>query len=138
MTLPTLETIQHLHSRYCALTGYTIRLDMAREHEWFTWCQRGFNSDDLACLVAHLKREIKAGKRNAGSLKWRNLIVNVDWFEEDLAEARAMARQQLSPRDMALKAPGRPVEASRPARSVADILAGEEAFKALMAMKERL
>jgi hypothetical protein len=139
--MPTLQEINSVHALYCQLTGMPIRLDMAREHEWFEWLKRGFTQRDLRDLVAHLRQEIRAGRRNPGCLKFRNLVVNLDYFEEDLAEARARSRvQKVDPgRSDVLRATGRPAgPPPKPARSTAEIMAGEEAFKAFLKLKDNL
>lgn len=134
-------TIPELHSLYVSLTGQAIRLDMAREHEWYHWTLRGFTPDDLRLMVAHLKREIAAGKRNHGALKFRNLIVNLDWFEEDLAEAKALARRpKVDPaRADALRATGRsPADPPPAAKSTAEIMAASKAFEQFRNLKNQL
>jgi hypothetical protein len=84
--------IESLHRAYVQLTGLDIRLDMARESDWFLYLKKGFDQDDLRLVIAHLKKGIQSGARNPGALKFRNLIVQLDYFEEDLAQARAEAR----------------------------------------------
>jgi hypothetical protein len=145
----TATQIQQLHHLYCTLTNMQIRLDIAREHEWYHWLQRGFKPDDLRLLVKHLRTEIREGRRNHGCLKFRNLIAQVDYFEEDLAEARARARAPKSDparaetlraagRDPALQSPS-----ARPAAEVArqitrDPAAAAKALEELRALKNRL
>lgn len=136
----TLSTIDGFHRLYVQLTGFQIRLDAAREHEWFYWVKRGFTADDLRVLVAHLKREIKEGRRMPGCLKFRNLIVNLDYFEEDLAEARALARRPRvdAGRAEVLRRSGRDAASQAPARSAADVIAGMKAFEDFRKLKDNL
>jgi hypothetical protein len=145
----TVNDIPKIHQLYCALTGMQIRLDMAREHEWYHWIKRGFEERDLRDLVAFLRTEIRAGRRNPGALKFRNLIVNLDYFEEDLAEARATARQPKIDRGRAeaLRATGRPAAPPTPpardagaiAQHIAtDPAAASKAFEDFKRFKESL
>jgi hypothetical protein len=88
------EKIEHLHGLYCRLSGQQIRLDMARESTWFEWCRRGFTGEDLAAMIRYLRAQVNEGKRNMGCIKFSNLIGNPDFFEEDLAQLRALRRPQ--------------------------------------------
>lgn len=139
-SLVTNTEIQQIHRVYCQATGFNLALDIAREQDWLLWLKRGFTADDLRLMVSHLRREIQAGRRNEGCLKFRNLIVNVDFFEEDLAELRARQRPRpaMDPaKASVLRATGRhDVEPTKDARSAADILAGEEAFKIFKGLKD--
>ena len=83
--------IVDLHAAYVQLTGFSLPLSMDREAAWFEWVKRGFTPDDLAALVKHHKWLAKSGIP-ARSLKFRSLVVNVDYAEEDLAEIRARSR----------------------------------------------
>jgi hypothetical protein len=151
-----MSQLQHqivtLHRLYCDLTGMDIRLDMAREHEWFIWVKRGFTEQDLRDLVAHLRREIREGRRNQGALKFRNLICNVDYFEEDLAEARAQKRARSfhsgGDKGSVLRSTGRETRINdRGTRTAAEIIRspaqvkteeGQRAFEAFKKLKEAL
>jgi hypothetical protein len=133
--------IQELHRLYVELTGMALRLDMAREQEWVTWIQAGHTAEDLRLVVAHLKRGIREGERRPGALKFRNLIGQVDYFEEDLAMAKALARKAHvdSGRAAVLRATGRPAAApSQEARQVGDVMAAEKAFEDFKRLKEML
>jgi hypothetical protein len=85
-------TIVTLHALYGQITGMSIRLDMARESQWFEFIRRGHGEQELRDVVAHLRRGIRAGERRDACLKFSNLVGQVDYFEEDLALARAKAR----------------------------------------------
>lgn len=127
-------TIPELHAAYFRLTGLDLRLDMARERSWFEWQKRGFTENDLRLVVGLIKSGIKAGNRHPGALKFRNLIECPDYFEEDLALARAKHRvRTFSPgKVQVLKATGRASEPPKQAaRSAAEILASQNALKAM-------
>ncbi len=97
MTLTESE-IAALHDAYCRLTqqeGLPLRFD--RQRWWFEWCRAGFTLDDLKLVVRYLKKGIADRKRNPGSLKFSNLIVQVDKFEEDLFEARRVLKVRPKP-----------------------------------------
>ena len=86
----TRQQIEALHDQYVAQTGHAIFLNPERERTWFEWLrfrQPPFTAEDLGLVIAKIKRGIHDGSRNAGALKFRNLIGQPDYFEEDLAEA---------------------------------------------------
>jgi hypothetical protein len=135
MSTDTRQKIEALHHLYGQLTRLVIPLDMQREVMWFEWQRRGHGERELREVVAHLQRGIREHKRNPGALKFRNLIGMPDYFEEDLAEARAAHRAyQARPhgdRANVLKASGRSIEPKGEAKSIADIVQspGFEQFK---------
>ncbi len=142
--MSTPANIQKLHALYVALTGLEIRLDMAREREWFEWARRGFTEDDLRLVILHIKRGITAQKRNPGALKFRNLICQPDYFEEDLAEAKSLqtvAKRQFkenAAKASVLRATGRdPAPPSKPVRTAAEVLETPEA-KAFFNLRKQL
>ena len=132
--------IADLHYEYRRLTGFDLKLDFYRERVWWEWCQKGNGVEELCMVVNYLKDKIKKCERNPGSLKFHNLIGNVDFFEEDLSPARAHARKPKLDygRQAVLKATGRTENHTTPPRTAAQVLADEEAFKAFRAFKETL
>jgi hypothetical protein len=106
------QRIMELHGLYVQLTGFEIRLDAGRDGDWFRWLKAGFTEDDLKIMVCHLRKAILHKSRNAGAMKFRNLIGNVDYFEEDLAEAKAAMRKPVvnQARASVLEASGRPAD----------------------------
>jgi len=126
------QNIENLHRLYGQLTGLIIPLDMQREMMWFEWQRRGHGEAELREVVAHLRRGIREQKRNLGALKFRNLIGMPDYFEEDLAEARAARRAyQARPQGQlasVLRATGRSTEPKGEAKPISEILKGD-AFK---------
>jgi hypothetical protein len=95
------ESIANLHTAFVRLTGQDIALSMFREGQWATWLgfrrEAPFTIADLAEVVSYLRREIRAGNRRAGALKFSNLIGNPDYFEEDLSLARSISRVRPAP-----------------------------------------
>lgn len=90
---PTESEIAALHDAYCRLTGQEgLPLRYDRLSWWHNWCAAGFTLDDLKLVVRYLKKGIADGKRNQGALKFSNLIIQVDRFEEDLFEARRVLK----------------------------------------------
>lgn len=134
-----MTTIESLHSVYGNMTGYRLALDMAREHEWYQWVRRGFTEEDLRLVIRHIQNGIRNRNRRPGALKFSNLIVSADLFEEDLAEARACARvPKVNPnKAQVLRATGRVEETSGTARSAAEIL-DSPGFKALQEFRKQL
>ena len=143
MSADTRQRIQALHALYMQLTGLSLPLDMHRESVWYEWQRRGHGEQELRDVVAHLRQGIRAQRRNPGALKFSNLIGQIDYFEEDLAEARAQARsrgaEHQGGKAAALRASGREIRTKdAEAKSVGDILAGEKAFEQFRALKKEL
>ena len=87
---PTQERIKSLHEWLCRTTG-PLPLTLDRIMHWEHWLARGHNGPELATVIRYLRREINAGKRNPGALKFTNLITDVNAFEEELANISAQA-----------------------------------------------
>lgn len=100
--------IRELHSAYVQETGFNIPLSMDREASWYEWVKRGFTVSDLLGLIRHHRWLAKSGLPHRSD-KFRSLIVNVDYAEEDLAEIRARNRipKPQPNRDEVLRATGR-------------------------------
>lgn len=98
---------QPIHDAFCRITGMPIVLDPYRERCWFDWQRKGWNQDDLKCVVNWIHKQNKKGGKY--KLTFSKLIVETDIFEEKLAEARAESRKaQYSPaRAATLRASGR-------------------------------
>lgn len=89
------QNIRDFHLLYQQLTQSELTLDFCRIDMWRTFIgyrKPPFTHDDLRLVVKRLNHQIKFQKRNPGSLKFRNIIGNPDYFEEDLSEARAALR----------------------------------------------
>ena len=141
MSNDTRQIIERLHALYIQLTGLSIPLDMQRETMWFEWQRRGHGEQELRDVVAHLRRGIREQRRNMGSLKFRNLIGQPDYFEEDLAEARAARRAfQARPqgdKQSVLNATGRDTSPKGTAKTVGEIAASED-FKRFVDLKKTI
>lgn len=87
--------VRALHASFEARTGYPIRWNVHRERQWSEWCRWAdweWTDADLARVIAYLRSQIQAGKRNEGALKFDNLIGSPDRFEEDLNLAKESAK----------------------------------------------
>lgn len=141
-----LEHIGALHQAYCDITGMELRCEYSRMSAWQEFIRRGFTVDDIRLVVHEIRRGIPSGARNEGALKFRNLIVNIDGFEEDLAEARANMRSRRPPmteKDKILKQTGRAVETTGTARTVGTVIAslspeGQKAAEEFSKLKHSL
>lgn len=91
MTNPGLQSILALHDEYVRLTGFKVSI-LGREHAWYEWVRRELGVPELRLLIAEKRRRIKAGELQSVSLTFRNLVANVDYAEEDIAELRARRR----------------------------------------------
>ncbi len=81
-----------IHLKYCELTKRDLPLDMSHHYAWNAWKAKGYTPADLELVVNHIKTLIRAGRRFPESLRFYNLIMDLDRFAEDRAEARALAR----------------------------------------------
>lgn len=121
--------VEELHALYCERTGLEIRLAYDRERYWFDFIKAGFTKDDLNLVVGSLLKGIGKGDRNPGCLRFRNLIQQLDNFDEELAQARAQMRnfKVQSPKEKAmesLRGPSNVVPMNaRPAKEVIEKLA---------------
>jgi len=93
------ELAEKLHRIYCAETGLEIPLRMGRDRAWFEWMRAGNTAQDLVMVIRFLKKGIARQARNLGCLRFKNLIEQVDYFDEELAMAKKAASQRpMAPR----------------------------------------
>lgn len=129
----TSTDIARVHEVFCRETGVVLRLGIGeynRERCWLLFLHAGFTADDIRIVCKHLRKEIAEGRRMPGALRFRNLVEQLDYFEEELGMAKAALRKpQPTAKDKVL-AQARPLVAqSTPqgerntARSVTDLLA---------------
>lgn len=131
--------IKHLHDEYARLTGLVVPLTLPRIYAWEAWIASKHTAADLALVVGHLRTKIHDRGRLMGALSFHRLIEMLDWFDEDLAEARALARRHRVPpnREAVLRATGRKSEPPpTPARSVGEILAAEAALRRFLQVRD--
>jgi hypothetical protein len=127
MTIPN-STIAKLHAAYERFTGHKLKLDgvYLREWAWTEWIKRGFTEPDLELVVRYLQFQIRKDLRRPESLLFRNLIQEVDRFEEDLNMARDWKRNKRpepTARQEILAATGRPEEPRKePVKRAGDII----------------
>jgi len=84
--------IPTLHKLYCQLSGFDLRYNIDRERAWYEYIKAGFTAEDLRLVLAHLRHGVIHGGRYPGCMGFTRLIWNLDKFEEDLCEAKAIAR----------------------------------------------
>ena len=119
------DAIREMHRVYCQETGFNLPCDMGREAAWFELHRRGVTVADLRLVIRHVQAGIRAQRRNQGAPLFRTLVCNRDYFEEDLAEAKARARVPVpdAGRAQVLRATGRPERAEpAPARKAGEVL----------------
>jgi len=85
--------VRELHQLYCHWTAQTLSLRFDRERLWYEFLRAGFSAADLKWVVTYLQKEIRAERRNIGSLKLSNLL-QLDRFEEDLNISRVRLKPQ--------------------------------------------
>lgn len=141
-----LTQINALHAAYVEITGMEIRCDYSRMSAWQEFIHRGFTLDDLKMVCFEIRRGFSTGARHPGAFKFHNLIVNIEYFEEELAMARANMRSRRPPmteRDKIMKQTGRATETTGTARTVGTVIqslspAGQAAKEAFVKLKEQL
>ena len=136
----TADELKDLHNHYCQLSGLPVPYTFYHEYSWGVWEHYGFTKPDIELVIRYVQKRIKGQHRQKESLMFRNLIAHPESFADDLAMARSLLRKPVvdEGKQSVLRATHRPVEVDVPARSAADILAGEKAFAAFQAMKAEL
>jgi len=144
----TFREAESLHALYNELVGTMgVPWTMQRLLAWECFGLQ-FTAEDLKLVVAFIKRR-QVAKRPCRSLNFRSLISGpnaLDWFAEDLSEARTeqlvrnKIREQQGPiaRNHALLSIGRPMPEPDRVKSAEDIMRGNEAFKQFLEMKKNL
>lgn len=133
-------SLHGIHLRYCAITGLNKPFTTEDMGIWRNFLALGFTVKDLEIVVAHLKRKL-SGQRLLSAMKLRWLVRDTESFGEELAEARALARvpRQDPARLAVLRATGREtVKVPDNVRTPAQILAGENALKELLKLRDTL
>ena len=102
---PTPEIVKAFHAAYVRETGLPLTLMYNREAAWFRLLRVQYGEppadltvEDLVQVIRYLRSGIAKGERNAGCLKFHNLVDQPDFFEEDLAMARKAASQRQRPK----------------------------------------
>lgn len=123
------------HRLYCSLTGLDLKLMMRQVFAWNAFVAHGFTEDDLRLVIPHLKAKIREKRKWPSALLFSNLIENESNFNEELSEARALARKPKVDhgKESVLRATGRPTQHEYKVTP-----AGEAAFEALRKLKESL
>ncbi len=103
---------------------------------WEVWSLKKWTAEDIRLVVQHIQKRIQAKCRNPEALKFKNLIGDVDGFEETLSEARAYARiHKPTFQDRVME--GRPKQGVREnVRTPAEILAAATAFTQFKAWRK--
>lgn len=125
------------HALYCALTDRELPCTMAMNFTWENFISHGWTEADLALVVKHIKSLIKLKRRRPESLRFHLLIGDTERFNEDISEARALARvpKPNYRRQEVLKATGRTEEPKSGFLTSEEVLASD-AFKALLNIRD--
>lgn len=107
---------------------------MAMHFAWEAWTSHGWTEADLVLVVKHIKKLIGLNRRRPESLRFYNLIGDTERFLEDVSEARALNR---APKPTA-KDIIRPQRERDTSRTAAQIMAGNEALKKLLEVRDEL
>jgi hypothetical protein len=88
----TPSDIPTLHKLYCQLSGFDLRFNEDRERAWYEFIKEGYTADDLRLVLNRLRHEIKHKGRYPALMGFTRLIWGLDVFEQELAESKAIAR----------------------------------------------
>jgi hypothetical protein len=113
---------------------------MVRIFTWESWSLHGWGEKDLALAINHCRSKIRTGVRTIACMRFERFIGNAEYFEEDLAEARALSRVPKPDygRQEVLRTTWRREPIPSNVRTPADILAGRQALADFVALKESL
>lgn len=94
------QTAAALHTEFCQLTGFQVRLNYIRESTWSEFIAEGFTADDLRLVVRWIKAQM--GRPNSGysprSLMFNNFFADgLTKFEDRLEVARRELGRRLRP-----------------------------------------
>lgn len=105
----TIEHIAQLHSLYETTIGVTLECNYKRQCQWLEFIRAGFTADDLKLMIWYRRKTVKEPRILANMLKFSFLIGQLDRTEEDIREARAMAKNKprRTDRTRVLEATGR-------------------------------
>lgn len=97
MTPPliTQSQIDAYAAAYCRLTGFALSHRGVFDHRtraWYEFIRAGYSIDDLSTVILWLKKGVREGKRNLGSMRFSSLVERPDLFGEELAMAKAEKR----------------------------------------------
>jgi hypothetical protein len=136
-----MPNIRSVHTLYEDLTQIQVILSMEKVFKWREWLARGYTHDDLRSVVMMLQAKIKSGQKTFTCLNFRNLIGNLEWFDEDLGEARALARMpKPTARDKILEQTGRPKQMGLgdTVQSAESVMKGNAALAELLKLRDSL
>lgn len=107
---------------------------------WREFIATGFTESDLTITVALLRFKIKRGHKTLSCLRFGNFIGNLEWFSEDLAEAKALARAPKPPaHNRTLHQTGHTAKVhSETTRPIGDVIRGQEALAQLLRLRDSL
>lgn len=138
--MTTDASLRDLHQVYCTLTNLNLPWQNSHLFAWELFGLR-FTEADLRLVINYLKEKQRKG-RPVRSFTFRNFISGpsaLDFFGEDLAEAKAMSR---APKPhlatSVLRATGRTMPEPDRVRSAAAIIKGDEALKRLLELRDNL
>ena len=124
ITPEQIETqVSLLHGCYQKYTDLSLPLKSIcdeRRLAWQRFLAAGLNLEDLETVLFFLNREILAERRRRGCLRFTTLIEDINHFQEELVEARAVTRNTKpapSPRERVLSAFSPRVSESKPTNS---------------------
>lgn len=101
----TKELIDALHAEYrrvvpdCPPIEHPAGQYDWKHVAWRTWLQRGWNLDDLRCVLAYIQHEIKNNGWSHSALPFQRLIKDDRNFEGKLQAARAWSRDRAKPKE---------------------------------------
>ena len=137
-----MPAIRKLHADYQDATGLITTLTMPKISMWRVWMAMGWNKDDLILVVRMLHRKIEDRPRLLRSMRFEWFIGNVERFDGDLSEARALDRvpKRCPGKDSVLRATHRPTQQffADTVKSAEDVMRADAALAALLKLRDSL
>jgi hypothetical protein len=134
--------IRRLHADYQDATGLITTLTMTKISMWRAWMAMGWNRDDLILVVRMLHRKIEDRARLVRSMRFEWFIGNVERFDGDLSEARALDRApKVCPgKASVLRATHRPAQQffADTVKSAEDVMKANAGLAALLKLRDEL
>lgn len=91
----TESEVSLLHSCYQKMTGFNIPMRSlcdTRRLGWQKFLAEGHTLAELESVIIYLKHEIREQRRNIGALRFSNLILDLDRFQEEAELASGWKR----------------------------------------------
>lgn len=133
--------IRELHRVYQDMSGLIVTLSMSRVEAWRVWKTKGWTPEDLRMVMRMMARKIEEKPRLLRAYRFEYFVGNMERFEEDLAEAQALARtpKRCADHDQVMRTTARPTQQFfGDAKPVGDVMKANAALAELLKLRDQL